>query len=794
MLIKTPLTLAAAGAVVCASTALGGMQGLEYRLVGTNLVDTGEFNYTVDVFAVLDADNRLDAVFGNTQNSKVVSTDGVFYQNSFAGPTSTDNAQAFWALQPSMEFDSFVTIGRLSNVDNALQTIGIDFTDFENGGAIDTTNGTWFVLPTDAQGLAEEIENADCETTNSVIIARLTVSGANASINVSASFQGRDDADVSWQDSDSLFIEYSELLDGDCDENGIADRCDFANGGDANDNGVLDACEFTDCNGNEVNDLDDIANGTSEDCDGNGIPDECDIDNGAADCDGDGVMDICDLGEDCNGNNVPDGCDIDNGDADDCDGNGRPDSCDIADGGDANGNGELDACEVTPYTNLNSGLISDTAAEAIFAADSGDTIEAEADYFNAEDTIDFSGKAMYMNVVDGLMQQTGTITLANGAVVQSIGSTGSVVNNVNSGFSGTGVVGDGLALNVNGMTFVRSGAGIEYHSPEVNLEGDTLVMSGGSLAGPDGSINNGGSMTMVGNAVCAAQSVVNNGYMSTSGTFVTDLTNAASGDAYCNDETMLSGSLLNEGLISVNRGPLYVLGSLTNNGTIIGDVDTGPGLSGGDEPVLGDGLRINGDYTAGIDAELIMPHANWQLSVGGNVDIAIDDHDRFIMDEATLAMTGHADVQTLEAMSIDVDSSTDGIDRTIDGHFPLGVLRIEAGASVVVVDNRDNADGEETVYVKHLIIEAGATLDTGARTVWYETVDNNGTVIGEIDVIKDPCPGDSDGNGEVNIDDLLTIIGNFLCTGDDCNGDVDNNGIVNIDDLLTVIGNFGPCE
>ena len=792
MFTQRPLTLAAAGAVLCASTAFGGMQGLDYRLVGTNLVD-GEFNYTVDVFAVLDAgDNRLDAVAGNTNATKIVSTNGTFYQNSFGGATSMQNNEAFWALQPSMEFDSFVTIGRLSNVDNSLQTIGIDFSDFENGGAIDSDNGTWFVLPTDAQGDPESIDNADCETTSSVIIARLTVFGADSTINVAALFQGRENS-TSWQHTDDVFIAYDELLDGDCDGNGVADRCDFAAGGDANGNGVLDACEYTDCNENGINDPDDIADGTSDDCDGNAVPDECDIADGAADCNGDGTMDVCDLGEDCNGNSVPDACDIADGVDDDCDGNGRPDSCDIADGGDANGNGELDACEVTPYRNLNSGLISDTAAEAIFAADNGDTIEAEAGFINEEASVNFMGKNLYMNVVDGSMNQNGTMTLADGAVVSSNGNVS--VGNVNSGFSGTGVVaavGQSSSLYVSGMTLVRSGAGIEFQTPSTSLSGDTLVLGGGSLVAV-GDLGNSGSVTMVGTAVVVAGSMSNSAYMSTAGTMVTDLSNSGTGEMYCNDETMLSGSLTNDGLVSVNRGPLYILGSLTNNGTIIGDVDTGPGLSGGDEPVLGDGLRISGDYTAGINAELIMAHANWQLSVGGNVDIAIDDHDRFIMDEATLAMTGHADVQTLEAMSTDVDSSTDGIDRTIDGHFPLGVLRIEAGSYVSVMDNHDNAAGEETIYVKHLVIEAGATLNTGSRTVWYETVDNNGTVIGEIDVIKDPCPGDDDGNGEVDIDDLLTVIGNFQCAGD-CDGDVDGNGLVNIDDLLMVIGNFGPCD
>ena len=779
---------AAAGAMVCAGTALAGMQGLDYRLVGTNMVDTGGFNYTIDVIAVLDADNRLDAVAGNSSSPKIISTTGTFYQNTFAGATSVENNDGFWDMQPSMEFDSFVTIGYLSMSNNELQNIGIDFTDFEAGGDISTDNGTWFIIPTEPQGVSETIENVDCTDVNGVLVARLTVTGADSTINMTALFQGRDANEIVWQHTDDIFISYDEVMDGDCDGNDVTDRCDFANGGDSDGNGILDACEFLDCNENGINDPDDIIDGTSEDCDENGVPDECDIADGAADCNGDGIMDVCDMGEDCNGNGTPDSCDIADGTADDCDSNGRPDSCDIADGGDGNGNGELDACEVTPYVNLNSGLISDTAAEAIFAADNGDTIEGEAAYFNAETDVNFMGKGLYMNVVEGGMNQAGTITLANGAVVT--GSGGSTVADVNSGFSGTGVIADGTSVNANGTTFVRSGAGVEFQTPIASAAGATLVMSGGSLVAT-GSLSNFGSMTTVGNAVVAADSMDNQSYMSTAGTFVTDLANGSVGTIRCNDETMLSGNLVNDGLVSVNRGPLYILGNLTNNGTIVGDVDTGP-LSGGGDPVEGDGLRISGDYIAGAGAELIMAHANWQLAVGGNFDVAIDYHNRYVMDESTLAMTGIASTQSIEAMSTDVGSSTDGIDRTIDGHFPLGQLIIESGSTVSVVDNYDNADGEETIYAKHLVIEAGATFNTGTRTVWYETVENYGTVLGEIDVIKDPCPGDDDGNGEVNIDDLLSVIGNFTCTGD-CDGDVDDNGQVNIDDLLMVIGNFGPC-
>jgi hypothetical protein len=109
----------------------------------------------------------------------------------------------------------------------------------------------------------------------------------------------------------------------DCNNNGIPDDQDIADGTsfDDNGNGVPDECEL------------------GPDCNANGIPDECDIDptdpdgNGmvSADANGNGVPDEC---EDCNGNGVLDEQDIDPGDPDgdglvsfDCDGDGVPDEC-----------------------------------------------------------------------------------------------------------------------------------------------------------------------------------------------------------------------------------------------------------------------------------------------------------------------------------------------------------------------------------------------------------------------------------------------------------------------------------
>jgi len=87
-----------------------------------------------------------------------------------------------------------------------------------------------------------------------------------------------------------------------------------------------------DCNENDFNDDDDIAEGRSQDCNGNDIPDECDVADGTSpDCDGNVVPDECDPDNDSDG--FVDGCDncpsIPNADQTDTDGDGKGDVCDV---------------------------------------------------------------------------------------------------------------------------------------------------------------------------------------------------------------------------------------------------------------------------------------------------------------------------------------------------------------------------------------------------------------------------------------------------------------------------------
>ncbi len=159
---------------------------------------------------------------------------------------------------------------------------------------------------------------------------------------------------------------------------------------DTDGDGEGNACEinvqpFDDCNSNGVDDLDDVADGTSEDCDTNDVPDECQVDSdgdgyidecdrcpnaddapdldgdGVPNCldncpmlanadqldsDGDGEGDACEIEDvdpidDCNQNGVDDFEDLDNGTSDDCDGNDLPDECQT----DTDGDGVIDPCD-----------------------------------------------------------------------------------------------------------------------------------------------------------------------------------------------------------------------------------------------------------------------------------------------------------------------------------------------------------------------------------------------------------------------------------------------------------------
>ena len=239
---------------------------LHHAIVGTGLLSGSQDNWTVDVYAAVAQGSRVDAVAGNNAQQKLISSSAGFYQDPNGGPTSVEINPNFYTFVPDLEWDSRVTIGALDQTGNQfgsnnLGSVGIDWTNFENGGTLSVDNGTWYVLPTDNQGEAELFISQDCSEQYGVLLARLTAFELDSTISVEALIQGRDDQDNTWQDSDVHSFTYESVLD--CNENGVSDACD-------------------------------ILNGSSQDADGNGVPDECDGDC-PADVNGDNLINVDDV-------------------------------------------------------------------------------------------------------------------------------------------------------------------------------------------------------------------------------------------------------------------------------------------------------------------------------------------------------------------------------------------------------------------------------------------------------------------------------------------------------------------
>jgi hypothetical protein len=163
-----------------------------YLGISLDQVDNGGLiaGDTYRMYVDLDSGARVDAVFGNAANTLNIDVDGgSFVQSGFGGATSQDINESFFPFFPSLQWDSFVTIGLLSNTDNALNNIGIDWTSFESGGPLTTDNGSWFVTPNDVQG---------AEVGGRVLIGQFTIT-SGASLIGSVNVQGKDADGVTFQ-------------------------------------------------------------------------------------------------------------------------------------------------------------------------------------------------------------------------------------------------------------------------------------------------------------------------------------------------------------------------------------------------------------------------------------------------------------------------------------------------------------------------------------------------------------------------------------------------------------------
>ncbi len=134
------------------------------------------------------AAHSVHAIFGDSEDALSIQTTGSFFQHDFGNFSTVDINPVIVNAEPSLAFDSWVTLGADNASSNNLWTIGIDFDGFENGSGIQADNGAWFLIPTDAR--------TKPESGSTVLLMQLTTTGiATGTMNV----QGWDAEGLPWQ-------------------------------------------------------------------------------------------------------------------------------------------------------------------------------------------------------------------------------------------------------------------------------------------------------------------------------------------------------------------------------------------------------------------------------------------------------------------------------------------------------------------------------------------------------------------------------------------------------------------
>ncbi|MGB1074579.1 MAG: hypothetical protein ACPGYK_00175 [Flavobacteriales bacterium] len=164
---------------------------------------------TYRLYVEFDSDDvQMTALWGTDSHPLHLIPSTTFYQDEAGSWTSSEINPVLFAVIPSMEFDSWLTIGAAPGETNTAGEVGMsEFTpEFEAGGALNVntfTGGSLFVLPnTSPQSVP---------VNGRVLIAQLTTDGAvNANVNI----QFRDPSDNSIEVTDLPLIFPQEAATG----------------------------------------------------------------------------------------------------------------------------------------------------------------------------------------------------------------------------------------------------------------------------------------------------------------------------------------------------------------------------------------------------------------------------------------------------------------------------------------------------------------------------------------------------------------------------------------------------
>ncbi|MEN9640426.1 MAG: hypothetical protein RLZZ262_2295 [Bacteroidota bacterium] len=101
--------------------------------------------------------DKVLVVYGDSITPLYIRSSKPFFQASTGGPTAQGSNRKMRAESDSLRHDSWITIGGEDNYDCKINSLNMDFVEFENGKSIEVPkDGAWFTIPTDRQAEAGE--------------------------------------------------------------------------------------------------------------------------------------------------------------------------------------------------------------------------------------------------------------------------------------------------------------------------------------------------------------------------------------------------------------------------------------------------------------------------------------------------------------------------------------------------------------------------------------------------------------------------------------------------------------
>jgi hypothetical protein len=142
---------------------------------------------TFRLYCALDQGQTLQVVYGDQSNPLSIRTEGDLYNHEFGGNTSSA-INAFLAEEvPTLNYDSWMTLGFENSTNNDLWELGVDYSGFAANNQMVVDNGGWFLVPTSSKCSPNE--------NGLILLAQFTTTGkVSGELNI----QGRNGSNPSW--------------------------------------------------------------------------------------------------------------------------------------------------------------------------------------------------------------------------------------------------------------------------------------------------------------------------------------------------------------------------------------------------------------------------------------------------------------------------------------------------------------------------------------------------------------------------------------------------------------------